>query len=95
MVVYRSDTKLQSISGKPYTGPAEIMDAEGLSARVTPTGTVTFQYRYRWNGTPVRLTIGRYPALSLKEARVMVGAMRAMYSEGVNPKIILPMKMAY
>ncbi|MFP2429297.1 tyrosine-type recombinase/integrase [Enterobacter ludwigii] len=81
-----SDTKLRSISGKPYSGPAEITDGDGLSARVTPTGTVTFQYRYRWNGTPVRLTVGRYPATSLKEARVIVGEMRALYMKGVNPK---------
>ncbi|WP_392441050.1 tyrosine-type recombinase/integrase [Edwardsiella piscicida] len=81
-----SDTKLRSISGKPYAGPTELTDADGLSARVTPAGTVTFQYRYRWNGKPIRLTVGRYPATSLKDARIIVGEMRSLYAKGVNPK---------
>ncbi|ENC2022830.1 site-specific integrase [Escherichia albertii] len=81
-----SDTKLRSLHGKPYSGPAEITDGDGLSARVTPTGTISFQYRYRWNGKPVRLTVGRYPSTTLKEARVVVGEMRTLYTKGVNPK---------
>ncbi|ENT9569115.1 tyrosine-type recombinase/integrase [Salmonella enterica] len=81
-----SDTKLRSIHGKPYSGPGEVTDGDGLSVRITPTGTVTFQFRYRWNGKPVRLTVGRYPSTTLKEARVSVGEMRTLYMKGVNPK---------
>lgn len=81
-----SDTKLRNVHGKPYSGPAEITDGDGLSARITPFGTVSFQFRYRWNGKPVRLTVGRYPATSLRDARVIVGEMRALYTKGVNPK---------
>ncbi|EES5544497.1 DUF4102 domain-containing protein, partial [Escherichia coli] len=81
-----SDTKLRGLYGKPYSGPAEITDGDGLSVRITPAGTITFQYRYRWNGKPVRLTVGRYPSTSLKDARVIVGEMRALYMKGVNPK---------
>ncbi|TKI02955.1 tyrosine-type recombinase/integrase [Martelella alba] len=81
-----SDTKLRGINGKPYEGPAEITDADGLSVRVTPGGTIAFQFRFRWNGRPVRLTVGRYPATSLKEARVIVGEMRELYMKGINPK---------
>lgn len=81
-----SDTKLRSINGKPYSGTAEVTDGDGLSARITPTGTITFQFRYRWNGKPVRLNVGRYPSTSLKDARVIVGEMRALYMKGVNPK---------
>ena len=81
-----SDTKLRSIHGKPYSGNPEVTDGDGLSARITPSGTITFQYRYRWAGKPVRLTVGRYPAISLKEARVIVGEMRELYTKGINPK---------
>lgn len=81
-----SDTKLRSISGKAYEGSPEISDGDGLSARITPSGTVTFQFRYRWNGKPVRLTVGRYPATTLKDARVIVGEMRTLYMKGINPK---------
>ncbi|MDX6941939.1 Arm DNA-binding domain-containing protein, partial [Enterobacter kobei] len=51
-----SDTKLRSINAKPYSGAPEVTDGDGLSVRITPTGTITFQHRYRWNGKPVRLT---------------------------------------
>ncbi|CAI1132796.1 Prophage CP4-57 integrase [Serratia fonticola] len=81
-----SDTKLRSIHNKPYSGPAELTDSDGLSVRITPAGTVTFQHRYRWNGKPVRLTVGRYPVMSLKDARVAVGEMRELYLKGINPK---------
>ena len=81
-----SDTKLRSINAKPYNGAPEVTDGDGLSVRITPTGTITFQHRYRWNGKPVRLTIGRYPAMSLKDARVIVGEMRELYLKGLNPK---------
>lgn len=81
-----SDTKLRSINGKAYNGPAELTDGDGLSVRITPSGTITFQHRYRWNGKPVRLTVGRYPSTSLKDARIAVGEMRGLYTKGVNPK---------
>ena len=81
-----SDTKLRSINGKLYTGPAEVTDGDGLSARITPTGTIAFQYRFRWQGKATRITIGRYPSTSLKDARVAVGEMRALYMKGINPK---------
>lgn len=81
-----SDTKLRSINGKPYTGPSEITDGDGLSARITPKGVIAFQYRFRWNGKPVRLTIGRYPETTLRDARVSVGEMRALYTKGLHPK---------
>lgn len=81
-----SDTKLRNINGKPYDGPTELTDAEGLSARITPSGTIAFQFRYRWEGKPVRLTIGRYPSMSLKDARIAIGEMRELYTRGINPK---------
>ena len=68
-----SDTKLRTLHNKPYSGAAEVTDSNGLSVRITPSGTITFQYRYRWNGKAVRLTVGRYPAISLKAARSIVG----------------------
>ncbi|HBD1695034.1 TPA: DUF4102 domain-containing protein, partial [Escherichia coli] len=65
-----SDTKLRTIYGKPYSGPQEVADADGLSVRISPKGVIQFQYRYRWHGKPNRLGLGRYPSLSLKDARL-------------------------
>ncbi|KGT88049.1 integrase [Erwinia typographi] len=81
-----SDTRLRSINGKPYSGPAEVTDGDGLSVRITPAGTITFQYRYRWKGLPARISVGRYPSTTLKDARIAVGELRALYMKGINPK---------
>src|SRR5215510_8951061 len=41
----------------------------GFGLRVTPTGIKTWTIRYRHNGRLHRMTIGRYPKLSLADAR--------------------------
>ena len=53
-----SDTKLRSTHGKPYSGPQEVSDADGLSARISPSGVIRFQYRYRWE-LKVQLTLAQ------------------------------------
>lgn len=81
-----SDTKLRTIHGKPYSGPSEVADVDGLSARISPRGVIKFQYRYRWQGKAQRLGIGRYPSISLKEARGVTAELRELYFRGVDPR---------
>ncbi|MGJ0624112.1 tyrosine-type recombinase/integrase [Xenorhabdus bovienii] len=81
-----SDTKLRSICGKPYSGQSELSDMDGLGIRISPKGVILFQFRYRWQGKPQRLSLGRYPAVSLREARIVVGDLRTMLDQGKDPK---------
>ncbi|MCE0490955.1 site-specific integrase [Pantoea sp. Mb-10] len=81
-----SDTKLRGLHGKPYKGPTEITDADGLGVRITPKGIVSFQYRYRMNGSQHRLGIGRYPLVSLRDARIKVGEYKELIAQGIDPK---------
>lgn len=81
-----SDTKLRSIHGKPYSGPQEVSDADGLSARISPKGVIRFQYRYRWESKAQRLSLGRYPAVQLKEARNITADLRVLYDKGIDPR---------
>ena len=81
-----SDTKLRSIKGKLYTGNPVLSDGDGLSIRITPLGAMTFQFRYRWEGKQQRIDIGKYPAVGLKDARILVGDLRLLYDKGVNPR---------
>ena len=39
-------------------------DERGLVIEVFPTAGMLWHYRYRVNGKPERVTLGRYPALS-------------------------------
>lgn len=84
-----SDTNLRKILNKPYNKSPELTDGDGLSVRITQKGTISFQFRYRWKGKPVRLTLGRYPSLSLRDARIMVGEMRDLYDKKIDPKTLL------
>lgn len=81
-----SDTKLRTIHGKPYSGPQEVADADGLSVRISPKGVIQFQYRYRWQGKAQRLGLGRYPAIALKDARLITAELRNLYFKGADPR---------
>lgn len=63
----------------------EISDANGLSVRITPNGVIVFQYRYKFDGRPRRMTLGQYGQVSLKEAREMVSEYRKLLSQGKDP----------
>lgn len=82
-----NDTKLRRIDGKPYDGPDELPDGGGLSARISPKGLITFQYRYRFNGKPVRLKLGTYGKLSIKEAREAMEQCKKWLEEGKDPAV--------
>lgn len=81
-----SDTKLRAIHGKPYSGKYELTDVDGLSVRVSPNGVVTFQCRYRLAGKQNRVSLGRYPSLSLRDARVKAGEIKILVESGIDPR---------
>lgn len=83
-----SDTKLRSLYGKPYSGPAEITDSDGLGIRITPRGVISFQFRFRWDGKQHRLGLGRYPAMTLRDARNMVAELRESVDRGLDPRLM-------
>ncbi len=51
---------------KPYT----VADERGLYVEVFPTGGIVWRYRYRIGTRREKLTLGKYPALTLKNARL-------------------------
>ncbi|MDX7799010.1 site-specific integrase [Aeromonas caviae] len=72
-----SDSWLRGINGKPYTGQSEVTGGDGLGVRVSPKGLITFQVRHMRDRKQVRTTIGRYPAVSLREARIKAAELKA------------------
>ncbi len=82
-----SDTKLRNIEGKPYSGNPELSDRDGLSVRISKKGTIAWQYRFRFNNKPARLTLGRYPDLGLKAARELIPDIRNILSDGIDPRL--------
>ncbi|HFI5644654.1 TPA: tyrosine-type recombinase/integrase [Raoultella planticola] len=80
-----TDAKLRKMNGKPIPKRIELSDANGLSVRVTPNGVIVFQYRYKIDGRPRRMTIGQYDQVSLKEARDQVSEFRKLVAVGKDP----------
>jgi integrase len=82
-----SDTKLRNIP-KKYDGKPELADRDGLSVRVSPKGIITFNYRFRWLGKQQRIKIGRYPGISLADARKRVEKFKQILLEGLDPRTV-------
>jgi integrase len=63
-----TDTALKAL--KPKDKPYTLADERGLYVEVFPTGGIVWRFRYRINGRQEKLTLGKYPALTLKNARI-------------------------
>lgn len=63
-----TDTALKAL--KPKDKPYTVTDDRGLYVEVFPTGGIVWRYRYRVAGKREKLTLGKYPALTLKNARI-------------------------
>ncbi|MBN8504345.1 MAG: tyrosine-type recombinase/integrase [Burkholderiales bacterium] len=63
-----TDTALKAL--KPNDKPYTVADERGLYVEVFPTGGIVWRFRYRVAGKREKLTLGKYPALTLKNARV-------------------------
>lgn len=64
----------------------EISEASGLALRVSPDGSKRWVWRYRGaDGKQKRLTLGSYPAMSLSEARMALGAAQEKLARGGDP----------
>ena len=63
-----TDTTLKSL--KPKEKPYTLADNRGLYVEVFPTGGIVWRFRYRLGGKQEKLTLGKYPALTLKNARI-------------------------
>lgn len=59
----------------------------GFGVRVSKSGTKTFMLVYRHRGRPRRLTLGRYPVLSLADARAKAMQALLLVNQGQDPAL--------
>ena len=71
----------------PAFGQAFIRDSElkGFAVRITATGTKSFILEKRIDGKVKRLTLGRYPALTVEQARKEAYKLLGYIATGRNP----------
>ena len=81
-------SELKVANLKPKADRYEIADGQpGLRLRVFPSGAKSWCYLYRspLNRTWTRLTLGQYPALSVKAARRQASKAAAQVAEQTDP----------
>jgi integrase len=78
-----TDTALRNI--KPKDRPFKLADGNGLYLFVTTTGTRLWRLKYRFAGKEKSLSIGAYPAVTIKMAREGRETAKAMLAAGVDP----------
>jgi len=78
-----TDAKLRSLRG---SGAAQkIADAGGLFVLVTPGGSRLWRLAYRYGGKQKLLALGKYPDVSLGDARLARELAKKQLEEGIDP----------
>lgn len=77
--------ELQIKAAQPRDKEYLLADGEGLYLRVRPTGKA-WVYRYKEAGKEAKLSLGRYPAMSLAVARKKARAEAEKRAGGVDPR---------
>jgi len=78
-----NDTAIRNI--KPKDSPFKLADGSGLYLFVTPTGSRLWRLKYRLGGHERTLSIGAYPAVTIKMARDAREQAKSMLATGIDP----------
>jgi hypothetical protein len=76
-----ADCKGAKPAGKAY----KRFDGGGLFLYVSPFGLKSWRVAYRLNGSPKTRALGKYPDVSLSEAREKLAALKAILRGGGTP----------
>ncbi len=78
-------------TARPKAKPYKLTDRDGLSLLVkpiserNPNGIKLWRFRYKLDGKDKLLSLGRYPDVSLGQARELVTAERKLLGQGIDP----------
>lgn len=78
------DKQVQAFADKAERGK-KLADGNGLHLFITPAGTATWRIKYRHGGKEKLFSIGPYPDISLKAARIELEQARTWLREGKDP----------
>ena len=83
MAIKLTDTKLKAL--KPSGKVQKLSDGGGLYIHVSPAGGKLWRLFYRFDGKQKTLALGKYPEVSLADARKLRDEARALIAQGVDP----------
>jgi integrase len=80
-----TDTRIRNT--KPTGKLQKLTDSRGLYLEVSATGSRLWRYRFRIDGKENTLALGRYPDMSLRDAREARDGALKLISAGINPAL--------
>jgi hypothetical protein len=80
-------TDISIKSAKPACKAYKLADGGGLYLLVTPTGGRLWRLKFRIDGVEKKLSLGRYPDVTLSAARKAPDAVRASIQAGDDPAV--------
>ena len=78
-------TEMEIKNLKPSEKAYRVADSNGLSLEISPTGSKLWRWRYHYQGKEQTLALGKYPAVTLAEARRKRDDARALVNAGKHP----------
>lgn len=72
-------------NAKPRAKAYALTDGGGLLLEVLPSGSKTWRFKYHLNGKREKVTIGAYPAFTIKQARDRHEELRTLVERGESP----------
>ncbi|KTD73775.1 tyrosine-type recombinase/integrase [Legionella tucsonensis] len=78
-----TDTYIKNL--KPDATWLEKIESSGLGIRVMPSGNKSWFYRFSMNGKRQKISLGKYPGISLKQARELHAQAQSLKEQGINP----------
>lgn len=72
-------------NAKPRANPYKLYDSDGLFLLVTPNGGKWWRLKFRYGGKEKSLSLGIYPSVTLKEARVRRDQERKNIAFNIDP----------
>lgn len=78
-----TDVEIRNVSGNGKV--QRFYDERGLYLEVAPRGGKWWRFKYRLAGKEKRISLGVYPEVSLKDARLKCADARKLLSDGIDP----------
>lgn len=66
----------------------KLSDSGSLYLLIKPTGTKSWRWKFRFGGKEKQLVLGRYPEMSLAQARLARDGARALVASGTDPTLV-------
>ena len=72
-------------ASQPKEKPYKLSDGNGLVLLIQPNGSKWWRYRYKFSGKEKMLSIGTYPVVTLKKARLSRVTASELLKQGIDP----------